>query len=83
MKGFVGAILLIIGVINIISGSSGLLIWLAVIAGVVMLASSLSGPHQKHRSRVTSRSAGIYSSTNSYDSDCSGSSGDCGGGGGD
>lgn len=81
MKGFVGAILLIIGIINILAENFGLLGWLAAIVGVVVLASTLSGPYQKRSTRGNSSGVGIYSDASN--SNCSGSSGDCGGGGGD
>ena len=79
MKGFFGVILLIIGMINIMSGRLGLLGWVFAIVGAVILANSLSGPVNK-RKHI---GGGEYSGSDNSESGCSGSNGDCGGGGGD
>ena len=86
MIGFIGAVLMVIGLFNITSGSPVIFGWLATILGGICCAVALSGPYKGHnlnKKNIASGTAGGIAEGNHHSgSDYSGGGGGDGGGGG-
>lgn len=46
MKGFIGAVLLVIGLINVSSGTAVIFGWLSTLIGAIFCVIALSGPYK-------------------------------------
>ncbi|GLR71231.1 hypothetical protein [Agaribacter marinus] len=83
MKGFVGAVLLVVGLINVTSGSPVFFGWLSTIIGAIFFVIGLSGPYKgrnwNKKTTAGGVSGGLTGSNHYSGSDSSG--GDGGGGG--
>ena len=80
MTAFLAVILIIFGAVNLASDQPGLLGWLFLIVGLILLIAKLSGPSKPRKYEKGNSGGASYSQTN----DCSStdySSGDGGGGG--
>ena len=86
MTGFIGAVLMVIGLFNITSGSPVIFGWLATIFGAICCAIALSGPYKGrnwNKKNIASGASGSLVDSNHHSgSDCSGGGGSDGGGGG-
>lgn len=82
MTGFIGAVLLVIGLNNITSGSPVIFGWLATIVGAICCVIALSGPYKGrnwNKKNIASGASGALAGSNHYSG--SDSSGGDGGGG--
>lgn len=82
MTGFIGVVLVVIGLINVTSGSPVIFGWVATIAGAICCVIALSGPYKgrnwKKKNIASGVSGGLAGSNHHSGSDSSG--GDGGGG---